>query len=48
MKALNELKEKINSLNTKVVDMKKTLNQKTNSEIDKTMEKTKENGYKRG
>ncbi len=42
MKALNELKEKIDSLNTKVVDMKKNLNQKTNSEINKIMEKTRE------
>ncbi len=42
MKALNELKEKIDSLNIKVVDMKKNLNQKTNSEIDKIMEKTRE------
>ena len=42
MKALNELKEKIDSLNTKVADMKKNLNQKANSEIDKIMEKTRE------
>ncbi len=42
MKALNELEEKIDSLNTKVADMKKNLNQKTNSEIDKIMEKTRE------
>jgi V/A-type H+-transporting ATPase subunit G/H len=42
MKALNELEEKIDSLNTKVADMKKSLNQKANSEIDKIMEKTRE------
>lgn len=42
MKALNELEEKIDSLNTKVADMKKNLNQKANSEIDRIMEKTKE------
>ncbi|MFB5611127.1 MAG: hypothetical protein ACE5R3_00675 [Nitrosopumilaceae archaeon] len=42
MKALNELEEKIDSLNTKVADMKKNLNQKANSEIDKIMEKTRE------
>ncbi len=48
MKALNELEEKIDSLNTKVADMKKNLNQKTNSEIDKIIGKNKRNGYKRG
>ena len=42
MKALNELEEKIDSLNTKVADMKKNLNQKANSEIDQIMEKTRE------
>ena len=42
MKALNELEEKIDSLNTKVADMKKNLNQKANSEIDHIMEKTRE------
>lgn len=41
-------KEKIDSLNTKVADMKKNLNQKTNSEIDKIIGKNKRNGYKRG
>lgn len=42
MKALNELEEKIDSLNTKVADMKKNLNQKANSEIGQIMEKTRE------
>jgi len=42
MKALNELEEKIDSLNTRVADMKKSLNQKADSEIDKIMEKTRE------
>jgi len=46
MKALNELEEKIDSLNTKISDMKKNLNQKTNSEIDKIMEKTREKATK--
>ncbi len=32
MKALNELEEKIDSLNTKVADMKKNLNQKANAQ----------------
>ena len=47
MKALNELKEKIDSLNSKVAVMKKNLNQKANSGIDKIIEK-QEKWYKRG
>ncbi len=46
MKALNELERKIDSLNTKVADMKKNLNQKVNSEIEKIMEKTREMAMK--
>ncbi|HET6517519.1 MAG TPA: hypothetical protein VFG25_04785 [Nitrosopumilaceae archaeon] len=42
MKALNDLEKKIDSLNTKVADMKKNLNQKANSEINNIMEKTRE------
>lgn len=47
MKALNELKEKIDSLNSKVAVMKKNLNQKANSGIDKIIEK-QEKWHKRG
>ena len=47
MKALNELKEKIDSLNSKVAVMKKNLNQKANSGIDKIIEKQGK-WYKRG
>ena len=42
IKALTELEEKIESLNTKVADMKKNLNQKANSEIDSLMAKTRD------
>ena len=41
MKELNELEEKIDSLNTRVADMKKNLNQKANSEIDKIIPREK-------
>ncbi len=47
MKALNELKEKIDSLNSKVAVMKKNLNQKANSGIDKIIEE-QEKWHKRG
>ncbi len=42
IKALTELEDDIDSLNVKVADMKKNLSNKTQKEIDKLMEKTRE------
>jgi len=42
IKSLSSLEDDIDSLNTKIVDMKKNLTNKTQAEIDKLMDKTKE------
>jgi len=40
IKALSGLEDDVDSLNTKIADMKKKLNTKTQNEIDKIMEQT--------
>ncbi len=42
VKALSGLEDDLDSLNSKLGDMKKTLNNKAQNEIDKLMEKTRE------
>lgn len=42
VKSLSDLENDLDSLNTKVADMKKQISKKTQSEIDKLMEKTRD------